>query len=264
MAEAQERTFYRITLHQRIQHVVIMITFSIQVLTGFPLKFSGVAWSYPLIKLFGGVYMAGRIHRISGLFMGGLFAWVLVYIIITTIQKCLVVLKEQPAENLNDALTKIIKVVYNLPVFPRAKDGKDIVDALKYFFFLSDKPPDTDKFSWKEKFDYLAVFWGIPVFILTGPFLWFPSLFANVGVPPVAINVALVVHSDEAFLAFTVIMVWHFYNAIFSPEKFPFDGMVITGTISESHMIHEYPAEYRRIMTEEGEHGPSIVQPEEE
>ncbi len=264
MAETHGRLFYRTTLHQRIQHIVIMVTFALQCLTGYPLKFSGAAWSYPLIKLFGGVYMAGRIHRISGLVMLGLFVWVLTYIVVTTIQKCLLVFKEQPVENFNDGFVKVVKVVYNLPIFPRAKDGKDIVDALKYFFFLSDQPPDYDKFCWKEKFDYLAVFWGIPVFSLTGPFMWWPSLFTNVGVPPVAINIALIVHSDESFLAMTVIFIWHFYNALFCPEKFPMDGMVISGTISEEMLAHEYPGEYRRIMTEEGEDGPSIVRPEEE
>jgi cytochrome b subunit of formate dehydrogenase len=241
-----------------------MMTFAIQVLTGMPLKFSEASWSYPLIKLFGGVYMAGRIHRISGLVMALLFAYVLGYIMFTTAQKVLVVFEAQPPENFKDALTKIVMVLYNIPMFPRAKDGKDIVDAIKYFLHISDEPPQYDKFCWKEKFDYLAVFWGIPVFTLTGPLLWWPSFFTNIGVPPVAINIGLVVHGDEAFLALTVIMVWHFYNAIFCPEKFPMDGMVINGTISEEKLIHEYPNEYRRIMTEEGEDGPSIVRPDDE
>ncbi len=262
-AHGRQRQFYRLTLHQRIQHTLIMITFALQVLTGLPIKFAEAAWSYPLIKLFGGVYMAGRIHRVSGVAMFLLFLYVLSYILVTVMQKCLIFFKEHPAEGVGDALVKIIKVVYNIPMFPRAKDGVDIVDALKYFFFLSDKKPDYDKFIWKEKFDYIAVFWGCPVFSTTGPLLWWPSFFANIGLPASAINIALIVHSDESFLALVVIMVWHFYNTIFCPEKFPMHGMLIDGLISEELMADEYPAEYRRIMTEEGDEGPSIVKLDE-
>jgi formate dehydrogenase subunit gamma len=263
MAEKQGKSFYRITLHQRIQHVIILVSFSVLVLTGMPLKFANANWCYPLIKLFGGVFMAGRIHRIAGLIMALEFVYVLAYIILTTAQKAAYVLKRNPAKDFKEVLFTIIKVAYNIPMFPRAKDGIDIADGFKYFLHLSDKKPDYEKFCWKEKFDYLAVFWGIPVFTLTGPLLWFPSFWTNIGIPPIAINVAWIVHSDESFLALVVIMIWHFYNALFCPEKFPMDGLVVSGTMAEHLVADEYPAEYRRIMTEEGENGPSVVRHDE-
>ena len=86
------KKFYRLTLNQRIQHNLIMLTFTLVVLTGFPLKFAGASWTYPLIKMFGGVFMAGRIHRASGVLMILNFFYVLFYIIWTTTQKVMVVM----------------------------------------------------------------------------------------------------------------------------------------------------------------------------
>ena len=257
---AEGRLFYRMTLTQRVQHLLITVTFSIQVLTGLPLKFAGYPWTQPLINLFGGVFMAGRIHRTSGLLMLLSFIYTSIYLVITTAQKCRILFRERPPENLMDGLVKVGLVIYNLPCFPTAKDGKDVVDFFKYATFPSKyKKPDYDKFCWKEKFDYLAVFWGVPVFTATGLMMWFPAFFTNLGLPPVFLNAALVIHTYETVLAAAVIFIWHFYNVIFAPEKFPMDNMVLTGVISEEHMLEEHSYEYRRIMTEEGPDSPSIV-----
>ncbi len=257
------RKFYRLTLFQRIQHNLITLTFAFVILTGFPLKFHGAAWTYPLIKMFGGVYMAGRIHRANGVVMVLLFVIVLSYIIFTSVQKFLVVCKESPPTGVKDVALKIIKIIYGLPMCPDANDGRCIVDFFRYVFFLNDKPPQYGKVQWKEKFDYLAVFWGIPVFGLTGPMMWFPSFFAKF-LPPMVINIALIIHSDEALLAAGVIFTWHLYNVSFAPEKFPIAGTLLDGCVSEHDMMEEYPSEYKRIMIEEGEDSPSIVRPDED
>ncbi|MBI5788540.1 MAG: hypothetical protein HZA78_06785 [Candidatus Schekmanbacteria bacterium] len=254
------KMFYRLTLNQRIQHVVIMITFSMVVMTGFSLKFHGASWTYPLIKTFGGVFMAGRIHRASGVLLVGNFFYVLFYIILTTIPKVQQVFKEKPPANLKERILGIIMVIYGLPMVPDANDGRNIVDFLRYAFFLSDKRPLYGKFQWKEKFDYLAVFWGTLAFLGTGPILWFPSFWANLGIPAFIINIALIVHSDEALLAAGVIYTWHLYNVALSPEKFPMYGTMLDGCLDEHLMMEEYPAEYIRIMIEDGENSPSIVQ----
>ncbi len=257
------RLFYRTTLNQRIQHMVIAVTFILVVLTGFCLKFHGAAWTYPMIKTFGGVFMAGRIHRAAGVVMILNFFYILFYVIVILVQRCIVVFKEQPIRGVSDFLWRSIKTLYALPMIPDANDGRNIVDFLRYAFFLSDKRPQYGKFQWKEKLDYLAVFWGTVVFALTGPLLWWPSFFAKY-IPAMLINIALIVHSDEALLAAGVIMTWHFYNVVLLPEKFPFYQTILTGCVDEHVMMEEYPAEYARIMIEEGDESPSIVRPNEE
>ncbi len=263
MSHGHERLFYRITLNQRIQHNIIMFTFLLVVLTGYCLKFHGAAWTYPLIKTFGGVYMAGRIHRAAGVVMVGNFLYIFIYVIWTTIQKIAVVFREQPPRGFKDGLLKVIKVFYGLPMIPDANDGRNIVDFVRYIFFLSDKPPQYGKFQWKEKFDYLAVFWGTVVFAITGPMMWWPSFFVKIGIPAWTLNVALIIHSDEALLAAGVIFIWHMYNVVLMPEKFPMYQTILTGCVTEHTMMEEYPSEYKRIMIEEGDESPAIVRKDE-
>lgn len=264
MSAKGEKLFYRLTLHQRIQHVVAMVAFSILVLTGFPLKFAGVAWSYPLNKLFGGVYMAGRIHRVCGVTLLLITGYHLAYVAATTVQKILIMFKKEPATDLKDAATRIGLLIYNLPLFPQGKDVTDVISFFAYVLHMSDEKPDYGKFSWKEKFEYFGFMGGGGVVILSGIVLWFPSFWTLIGVPARTINIMYALHTNEAVLALLVIAFWHFYCVIFGPEKFPMDHMMVDGCISEGHMIEEHSAEYRRIMTEEGEDGPSIVQKVEE
>ncbi len=262
MSQGHGPLFYRTTLNQRIQHVIIMATFILVVLTGFCLKFSGASWTFPLIKTFGGVYMAGRIHRAAGVVMFLNFLYILFYIIVTTFQKAMICFKEKPPAGFKDGLWQVIKLIYALPMCPDANDGRNIVDFIRYALFLTDKRPQYGKFQWKEKFDYLAVFWGTVVFAATGPMLWWPSLFAKF-LPAMVLNIALIVHSDEALLAAGVIFIWHFYNVVLAPEKFPMYPTMLTGCVDEHIMMEEYPAEYKRIMIEEGLNGPSIVRDDE-
>ena len=50
-----------------------------------------------------------------------------------------------------------------------------------------------------------------------------------------------------AMLALLVIVIWHIYNAIFSPEVFPLDTAIFTGKISRERMVHEHPIELARL-----------------
>ena len=62
------------------------------------------------------------------------------------------------------------------------------------------------------------------------------------------IPAAKALHTNEALLAFLVIVIWHIYNAIFSPEVFPVDTVMFTGRISKERMMHEHPIEYERLF----------------
>ena len=63
--------------------------------------------------------------------------------------------------------------------------------------------------------------------------------------PGEMIPAAKVAHSNEGLMAFLVVIIWHIYNAHLSPDVFPFDTTIFTGTISEERMQHEHPLEYR-------------------
>ncbi len=82
--------------------------------------------------------------------------------------------------------------------------------------------------------------------LTTGFVLWFPVEVTRF-LPGELIPAAKTAHSMEALLAFLVIVTWHIYNAIFSPEVFPLDTTIFTGKISRDRMIHEHPNELATI-----------------
>jgi hypothetical protein len=49
--------------------------------------------------------------------------------------------------------------------------------------------------------------------------------------PGWVLNVATIIHSDEALLAVGFIFTIHFFNTHFRPEKFPMDTVIFTGTV---------------------------------
>ncbi len=121
---------------------------------------------------------------------------------------------------------------------------------MKWFVGLGERP-QFDRFTYWEKFDYMAVFWGVAMIGASGLVLWFPAVVTHV-LPGWVINVAHVIHSDEALLAAGFIFVFHFFNSHFRPQKFPYDPVMFSGHITEEELRHERAALYER-MEKQGE-----------
>jgi cytochrome b subunit of formate dehydrogenase len=128
------------------------------------------------------------------------------------------------------------------------QDWHDFVAHQKGFFGKG-KKPQFDRWTYWEKFDYLAVFWGVGIIGLSGMILWFPIFFSQF-LPGWAINVALIVHSDEALLAAGFIFTFHFFNTHFRLEKLPMDTVIFSGRISKAEMLHERKRWYDRLVAE--------------
>ena len=58
------------------------------------------------------------------------------------------------------------------------KDIKDFWGTVKWFFGAGPRP-EYGRWTYWEKFDYLAVFWGVAVIGLSGLMLWFPEFFTK-------------------------------------------------------------------------------------
>ena len=120
---------------------------------------------------------------------------------------------------------------------PNLTDAQQIIAHMKWFVGLGPKPR-FGKWSYWEKFDYWAVFWGVAVIGGSGLTLWFPTFFTKF-MPGWLLNVATIVHSDEALLAFGFIFTIHFFNNHLRPEKFPMDRVIFTGRMSEEELEHD-------------------------
>lgn len=114
---------------------------------------------------------------------------------------------------------------------------------MKWFLGMGPRP-QYGRWTYWEKFDYFAVFWGIGVIGLSGLILWFPEFFTMLGLPGWLINVATIIHSDEALLAVGFIFTVHFFNTHFRPDKFPMDKVIFTGSVELDEFKEDRPREY--------------------
>ena len=128
------------------------------------------------------------------------------------------------------------------------RDWHELVGSLKWFFKRGPRP-EYGRWTYWEKFDYFAVFWGVAVIGGTGLLLWFPEIFTRL-VPGWAVNVATTIHSDEALLAVSFIFVVHFFNTHFRPEKFPIDTVIFTEGMPLEEFQRDRPREYRQLAGE--------------
>ena len=133
---------------------------------------------------------------------------------------------------------------------PNFKDAADFFGNLKWFFYRGPRPK-FDRFTYWEKFDYFAIFWGIPIIGLSGLMLWAKEFFSSF-LPGWVLNAAFLIHSDEALLAVGFIFTIHFFHSHLRPENFPLDPVIFTGRLPLSRFIEERPLEYARLK-EKGE-----------
>jgi len=224
---AHEESIPRFDVHQRIQHLFLMLSFVALVITGMPLKFAESAASKWWIGVLGGVEPTRLIHHGA--------AWVM-------IATC---------------VYHVGYLIYNIAVqkrrltgmFPSKRDVLLFFDEIAYFTGLRKEKPKFGRYNWREKFDYLAMFWGIPVMALSGLVMMFP-VFATRFLPGWVVPVALIAHSDEAMLALTWIVIVHVFFNHFSPGTFPMNTSIFTGRLSRERYMTEHPAEYEKLTSQ--------------
>jgi len=210
-------------------HVTIIVTFLLLALTGLPLKFHDADWARQLMSFLGGVEASRIIHRIAAI---GTFAYAIIHLGNLFIRWAI-----RRERGLFWGTNSLV---------PQPKDVADIFANFRYFLYLG-KRPDSDRWNYIEKFDYLAVFWGVMIIGLSGLFLWLPMFFTSF-LPGWTINAAYVIHSDEALLATGFIFVFHFFHTHLRPGSFPMDPVIFIGKMSLERFITERPLEYQRLL----------------
>jgi hypothetical protein len=131
---------------------------------------------------------------------------------------------------------------------PNLKDGRDIVAHFKWFLGKGERPR-FDRYTYWEKFDYWAVFWGMFIIGGSGVLLWFPFFFSKF-LPGWVFNIATLVHGEEALLAVGFIFTIHFFNGHIRPEKVPMDPVIFTGRVTDHELREERGEEYDRLVAQ--------------
>jgi cytochrome b subunit of formate dehydrogenase len=212
---------------ERVQHAVLFVSFLGLAATGLPLLFNEAIWARPLALLFGGFGVAGTIHRIFAVALIGVF----------TVHVARIVVRVARGER--GMLWGPSSMV------PQPRDAHELYQHVRWFMRRGPRP-QFDRFTYWEKFDYWAVFWGMVIIGGSGFLLWFPEFFARF-VPGWVFNVALLVHGEEALLAVGFIVTIHFFNSHMRPHKFPMDMVMFTGVVPEREYRWERPLEVARL-----------------
>jgi cytochrome b subunit of formate dehydrogenase len=223
--------YQRFSRLNRVLHAVMIVSFISLALTGLTLKFSYTGWARILSHLFGGFESAGYIHRVGAVLMIGTF---LTHLIDLARRK-----------NREFGSWRTLLFGPNTMMFTR-RDLSELVGSIRWFLGLGPRP-GYGRWTYWEKFDYFAVFWGMTVIGSTGLMLWFPVLFTLV-LPGWVINVATIIHSDEALLAVGFIFTVHFFNTHLRPEKFPMDIVIFTGRMPVREFREDKPGEYEELV----------------
>lgn len=224
----------RFTGSYRLQHAFLVIVFVILCATGLPMKFPQASWAPTVYQLFGGIRGAPIVHRIAGVAL--LVGFILhVGMILLNVTRALI-------RDGKLSIRNWIKAVLALPMIPNFQDLKDIIRLTKYVFFLSPKRPNFGRFSWKEKLEYLGLFWGIGLLGVTGALLWAESLSSHL-IPGWLLNVCYLAHTYESILAVAHITLVHIPGVIGMPGVTPLSSMIINGKISPRAQAEEHGRE---------------------
>jgi formate dehydrogenase gamma subunit len=216
---SKTENFTRFELARRIEHLVLILSFTVLALTGLPQKFSLSGISQVMVHLFGGIEMIRVIHRLAAT----LFILEAIYHLVVLGYKLFVLrLRATMLPGIKDALDGFQEILHNLG--------------------LRKRMPRMGRYNFKEKMEYWALVWGLLVMALTGLMMWNPILTSKI-LPGQFIPAAKAAHGAEAVLAVLAILLWHFYHV----HLRGWNWSMITGKLSRDEMAKEHAEELEHI-----------------
>ncbi len=212
--------YERFSVPQRVEHIVLLLSFSLLGLTGLIQKFALNAVAAWLIGALGGIESVRIIHRVAAI----VFALQSVYHIMVLGYKVFVLRTE-------------------MTMLPGLKDVIDAIDVVRYNLGLTKEHPRMPRYNFAEKVEYWAMIWGGVVMGITGFMLWNPIATSKF-LPGQFIPAAKSAHGGEAVLAVLAILIWHFYSVHIKT----FNKSMFTGKMTRHQMEAEHGEELQRIM----------------
>jgi formate dehydrogenase gamma subunit len=219
MSDAKQKMYPRFRLMARIEHLILLLSFTVLSITGLPQMFAAAGFSQDVIQLMGGITQVRIFHRYAAFLL-----------ILGTVY------------HLFTAGYRWYVKGERMRILPEVKDVRDVGHTLSYNFGLVKDPPKMAKFNFGEKVEYWAVVWGTAVMVLTGFMLWNPIAVTAV-LPGEVIPAAKTAHGAEALLAVLSIVVWHFYNVLIKHRNWS----MFTGNLPHNQMEEEHALELERL-----------------
>jgi cytochrome b subunit of formate dehydrogenase len=209
----QNPSMVRMTTNQRWQHLLLLTSFIVLVITGFALKFPN-SWFAEALGM--GERLRSITHRIAGVILIAAGIYHIFYLAVTREGR---------------------RLIFDFA--PRPKDAFDALGTMRYYLGLGGEKPKFSRFSYAEKAEYWALVWGTALMAVTGIMLW-----ANISVGNTFarwwVDVATTVHFYEAVLATLAIVVWHLYQVFFDPDVYPMNWAWWDGKMPIEQYRHEH------------------------
>lgn len=216
----------RLTLSQRVQHFLILVTMMVLLLTGVILLFHDSWWAAALVRLEGGMTARGLTHRTAAVVLMLLCCWHAYQVIFTSWG--------------HEEFMRLK---------PTLRDVKDVAQMVRFNLGKAQEPPAFGKYSYAQKIQYCGVVAGSLIMVATGLLLWFENITMAV-FPKWVIDVATVVHGYNGVLAFIVLLLWHLYNVHLNPRVFPMNKVWLTGKISVRELREQHYLQYLEMKKE--------------
>jgi cytochrome b subunit of formate dehydrogenase len=214
------RVVVRMEKEQRVQHLLLLVSFFTLVITGFALKFPESMFARALLM---SETVRSIVHRVAGTLL----------ILVSLYHVFYLAAKRSGRRMLFDML-------------PVPQDATNILGTLRFYLGLGGSHPRHGRFTYGEKMEYWALVWGTFVMASTGLMLWFKVGAGNL-VPRWWLDVATAIHFYEAILATLAILVWHFYQVIFDPDVYPMNWAWWDGKMSIESYSHEHADDQQTI-----------------
>jgi len=206
----------RFTLGQRIEHLVLMLSFTTLAITGLSQSFyTSPAGSF-ILSLLGGIDSTRQVHHVAAFTFG-----------IQSLYHVAVFIDEAFVHR------RISKM------FPAMSDLTDAIQMIKFNLGLSVHHPRFDRYNFEEKAEYWALVWGTIAMGATGIMQWFPAQLTAILPAGWIIPVGRALHRWEAILAVLAILTWHFYHTIIKTLNLS----IFSGNMTVEQMEEEHPLE---------------------
>lgn len=213
----------------RATHALLALSVFGLILTGMPMHYADAFWAEPLLWLWQGERGAAAVHKVCAV---GFLASAAMHVV--GVLAAWATGRWRPRSLLDED-----------SIMPRWRDVRQVAEFIRYLRGEGPRPRFS-RFTFWEKFDYLAEVWGLLVIGLTGLVMWFPGKFL-VFLPGWLVNAARIFHSYEAILAMGFLFTVHYFNTHLRPEVFPVDEVIFTGNIPLHEVRERYPGWYERV-----------------
>jgi len=214
----------RFSVWSRVQHALVIVLFTVLLVTGLPQKWPDAGLSLWIVDHLGGVFAARWLHR-----AGGIVFTLLVVAHVTIAIAGLLTRRMKPSMLLG------------------RQDFRDAIDNLRYYAGYTETPPKFGRYDYRQKFEYWGLIFGSMIMVATGYILYFPIAVSRM-LPAELIPAAKAMHSYEALFAFLIVLIWHMAGAHLAPESFPMDTSIFTGKIRKDKLRHEHALEYEELF----------------